>query len=126
MFNILKCRMRTFFAGFDEIIEWYWKFAPKYDEMAWQTEIFLAVMARREGVLRNSGGYPARFVRDTLKRFVSSKFESMAPTFIGSGRKKAVYGFGKKAVLKLALERNAMSSDLAIYRFSENAGLTCL
>lgn len=126
MFSILKRKIYAFLASDDDIIEWYGRFAPLYDKMAWQMEIILRAEAARLRVARCRGGYPRRFVRDFIGRRLDGAFDGMLPRFVGSGRKKTVYAFGKHAVVKLSLERNALSGDFSMYKFARDRGLTCL
>jgi len=126
MFSVLKRKTRAFFADEAVVVEWYRGFAPAYDKIAWQTEITLNAEAGRRGVARGSGGYPRRFVRDVVERLADAVFGRMLPRFAGSGRKKAAYAFGKRAVVKLALARNALLSDFAAYESARRLGLSCL
>ena len=126
MFSVLKRKIYAFLASDDDIIEWYGSFAPLYDKIAWQMEIILRAEAARLRVVRGREGYPRRFVCDIMSRQLDGVFDEMLPRFAGSGRKKAVYAFGKRAVVKLSLKRNALSGDFSMYKFARDRGLTCL
>ena len=99
MFSVLKRKIYAFLTSDDDIIEWYGRFAPPYDKIAWQMEIILRTEAARLRVARCRGGYPRRFVRDVIGRRLDGTFDGMLPRFVGSGRKKTVYAFGKRAVV---------------------------
>lgn len=126
MFSDLKRRLKTFFAGDLDITRWYGEFAPKYDKISWQTEIVLKAESMLQGVARGRGGYPSQFTQNVMEKQINGVFGRMFPRFVGAGRKKIAYAFGRRAVVKLALEKDALTSDFAMYDFSQKRGLTCL
>ena len=126
MFSALKRKIYAFLASNNDIIEWYGRFAPLYDKIAWQIEIILRAKATKLHITRGKGGYPRRFVRDVMNRQLDSVFDKMLPRFAGSGRKKTVYAFGKRIVVKLSLEHNALSGDFSMYKFACDHRLACL
>lgn len=126
MFSDFKRRIRAVFANKQDIVDWYSDFAPAYDQISWQTEIVLKTESARRGIIRGIEGYPSCFVNDIMKRQTDTIFGDMLPRFAGSGRKKAVYVFGKQAAVKLALQKNALVGDFMAYDFSRKHGLTCL